>query len=165
MATKVDVDRDKKAKQAKLNDEAIAKLRKHLSKDQWEQEAVDTFEFATNRNENVLMIPGLKRAAEKFHEKARKHKEKAEQEQTRKRAATYAEKGKGQWNICKDLAGNYAAPLVAVKRPKMGKKGQAAGTIATSLKEVDGIIRYTLGEVYDGNAGDPERTARNYVEN
>ena len=38
------------------------------------------------------------------------------------------------------------------------------GTIATSPKEVDSILRQVLGKIYDGNVKGPERTAREYMQ-
>ena len=99
-----------------------------------------------NRNENPMLIPVLKNVASKFHEKAATHRRKAEQQEEKSNAERYAEKSGGQWNICKDMAGNFAAPLVAVKRIEAGPQGQATGTIATSPKEVDGILRKVLGK-------------------
>ena len=63
------------------------------------------------------------------------------------------------------MGGTYAAPLVAVKRLKAGPKGHAKGTIATSPKEVDSILRQVLGMIYDGNVKDPKKTARDYMRN
>ena len=80
-----------------------------------------------------------------------------------KRAERYKDKSGGQWQICKDLGSTFAAPLVAVKRVVMGPFGQAARAIATSPTEVDNILRQALGGIYDGDVGDPERTAREYV--
>ena len=111
------------------------------------------------------MIPVLKLAATKFHEKAKAHRNKAEQQEKEEKAKLYADECMGQWRMCKDLGGGYAAPMVALKRTAMGPKGQAAGTIATSPKEVDGILRDALGEIFDGNIKDPEKTAEGYVAN
>ena len=63
------------------------------------------------------------------------------------------------------MGGNFAAPLVAVQRDKTGPQGQAKGTIATSPKEVDSILRKVFGRIYDGNTKDEEKTARNYIKN
>ena len=50
---------------------------------------------------------------------------------------------------------------------RKGPQGQHAGTIATSPKEVDKIIREVYGEIYKGNLGDrqeAERMADIYME-
>ena len=87
-----------------------------------------------------MLVAVLKNAAGKFHEQAGKHKAEAERKEREAQQKRYAEKGGGQWKICKDLGKNVAAPLVAVKRPSMGPKGEAKGTVATAPREVDSII-------------------------
>ena len=47
----------------------------------------------------------------------------------------------------------------------MGPRGQGAGTIATSPKEVDSILMKSLGKIYDGATDDTEKVAREYVKN
>ena len=74
-----------------------------------------------------------------------------------------AEKGGGQWKICRDLGKNTAAPLVAVKRPGRGPKGEAKGTVATHPKEVDGIIRSVYGKIYKGNCKNQRATTESYI--
>ena len=66
--------------------------------------------------------------------------------------------------VCKDIGGTFAAPLVAVQREEAGPQGQAKGTIATSPKEVDSILRKVLGEIFDGNTKDAHATADNYIQ-
>ena len=83
----------------------------------------------------------------KFHELAGKHKAKAEKAEREAQQRRYADKGGGQWKICRDLGKNTAAPLVAVKRPSCGPKGEAKGTVATAPKEVDAIIRKVYGKI------------------
>ena len=60
-----------------------------------------------------------------------------------------------------------ATPLVAVRRKQRGFRGQQTGTIATSPKEVDSIIRKEYGAIYKGNGEkgeDPEKFADGYME-
>ena len=57
------------------------------------------------------------------------------------------------------MGGTFAAPLVAVQSEETGPHGQAKGTIATSLKEVDSILR----KVLDCNTKDANATADNYI--
>ena len=110
-----------------------------------------------------MLVPVLRNAATQYHAKAKTHRDKAENLEEQKRAARYNDKCGGQWQICKDMGSSFAAPLVAVKRVVMGPRGQAAGTIATSTKEVDSILRQTLKGIYDGNVENPEQTAKEYV--
>lgn len=53
--------------------------------------------------------------------------------------------------------------MAAVKRPKTGVKGQLKGTVATSPKEIDGIIRKAYGENYKGNARDQQTKTVGYM--
>ena len=55
-----------------------------------------------------------------------------------------------------------ATPLVAVRRKQKGFRDQQVGSIATSPKEVDSIIRKEYGAIYKGNGikgEDPETFA------
>ena len=45
--------------------------------------------------------------------------------------------------------------------PKRGPKGQPKGTITTSPKEVDEIIKEVYSKIYKGNAVDKEEHAEN----
>ena len=125
---------------------------------------IDKIEDAADRDTNSMLIPTLKNAAKKYHDKAATHRAKAEQEEQRKKDKRYAEKSAGQWKLCKDMQNNFAAPLVAVKRDQTGPQGQAKGTIATAPKEVDAILRKALAKIYDGNAADQEKTTKEYME-
>ena len=120
----------------------------------WEEELKikldDTAKWATN----IMMVPALKRAATKYHEEAAKHKEKAEKEHHAAKRKLYAAKAGGQWAICRDMSSRMAAPLIAVKRTEKGPTGQPAGTVTTSPKEIDGIIRQAYGKIYKGNTDD-----------
>ena len=73
IASNADTETSKREKFAKLNDEAVAKLRKHQKDEAWQKTLIDKFERATGRDENVMMIPVLKKGAAKFHEEAKKH--------------------------------------------------------------------------------------------
>ena len=64
----------------------------------------------------------------------------------------FAAKGKGPWDLCKELGAKRTSPLIAVKRPSQGKQKQAKGTVATNPNEVDEILRDVLDKIYDGNA-------------
>ena len=121
--------------------------------------------FDDDRNANVMLAPLLRNAATKFDEKASKHKEKAEKEEREARAKRYVGKCGRLWHMCRDLGRSVAEPLEAVKRPKAGPKGEAAGTVATAPKEVDAIIRKVYGKIYKGICRDQQATADSYIRN
>ena len=76
---------------SKLNSEAIAKLRKHLGQDAWEKELVEKLQNTRCRDSEIMLIPVLRNAAGKFHEKAGRHKAKAEKEEREAQQKRYAE--------------------------------------------------------------------------
>lgn len=96
-----------------------------------------------------MLIPALKKAANRYHEKAD-----AEQKEAQRKI--YGASAGGQWAICKELRSRMAAPLTAVERPEKGTLNQPRETVATSPKDVDKIIRKTYGKIYKGNASDLE---------
>ena len=55
-----------------------------------------------------------------------------------------------------------ANSLVALTRITKGPKGQPKGTITTSPKEIDDIIKKVYGKLYKGNAADVEEYIRQY---
>ena len=57
-----------------------------------------------------------------------------------------------------------ANPIVAVTRPKKGKQGQPKGSVATSPKEIDAIIREEYGKIYKGNVEDHAKLVSDYKE-
>ena len=74
---------------------------------------------------------------------------------------------KGQCELYKQLKKEPATPLVAVRRVNTASRGQQKGTVATSPKEVDSIIREVYGEIYKGNGGEaesPDTFAKEYME-
>ena len=165
IATKDTTDGKKKEEHAKLNKEAIQQIRKYSGTEQWEWDLLEKLEGTRDRNTNIMLVPTLKQAASKYHGKAKTHRDKAVQIEDQRRAERYSEKSGGQWQICKDMGGNLGAPLVAVKRTEAGPKGQAKGTIATSPKEVDSILRKVLDKIYDGNTKDPEKNGKGLYAN
>ena len=65
------------------------------------------------------------------------------------------------------LKGETAASSVAVRRVERGSRGQQIGTIATTPKEIDSIIRKEYGKIYKGDrekGEDPEEFANKYME-
>ena len=57
--------------------------------------------------------------------------------------------------------------MVAVRRVERGSRGQQIGTIATTPKEIDSIIRKAYGKIYKGNGekGEgPAEFANKYME-
>ena len=63
-----------------------------LGHDAWERDFVPKIRDAKGRGEHVMLIPVLKNAASEFHDKASKHKAKAEKEEKEAQAKRYAEK-------------------------------------------------------------------------
>ena len=81
-----------KTKYCKLNDEAIAKLHKHQGLDDWEKDLATNIKYAKGSDESIMLLPVLKNAANKFHDKASKHKANAEKGEREARAKRYDEK-------------------------------------------------------------------------
>ena len=110
-----------------------------------------------------MLTPGIKRLAEKDHQAVQKHKDLAEQETQRCNKLRHEVKGEGQWAICKDMNNPNANPSVAVTRPKKGKQGQPKGSVATSPKEINAIIREEYGRIYKGNVEDHAKLVIDYM--
>lgn len=53
--------------------------------------------------------------------------------------------------------------MTAVGKLERGPQGQAVGTIGTSPKEVDAIVRKTYGKIYAGNCSDQRALAEKYI--
>ena len=111
----------------------------------------------------IMMVPMLKRSAEKYHVQAAKHRARAEQETKEANQKLYRAKAAGQWAICKNLGQRNAAPLTALRRKRTGPKGQPKGSIATAPGEVDEILRESLDKIYKGNTNNPEEKADEYM--
>ena len=62
------------------------------------------------------------------------------------------------------MGGFFAAPLVAAERKEAGPQGQATGTIATSPKETDSILRKALGKIFDGSTNVANKSANDYIQ-
>jgi hypothetical protein len=139
-------------------------MRKNVDKSsQWEKDlASKMMKIEQEGRAGVMDIPGLKRAVVKFHEANAKWKKKAVEEHDKARRVTFQAKDKGQRELHNNLKKEAANPLIAVRRRKKGPKGQQAGTIATSPKEIDAIIREMYGHVKEGE--DPEEFANKYTE-
>ena len=114
--------------------------------------------------QNMLLIPAIKRLAEKYHQDVQKQRDLAERESERCTQKRYQVKGEGQWSICKDMGTPNANPMVAVTRIRKGPQGQPAGSVATSPKEVDAICREEYGEIYKGNVSDHKKLVKEYRE-
>ena len=116
------------------------------------------------KNDMIMMdVPALKRQAMIYHKLHDACKAKLREETSKCRRKLYEVKGRGQWNLNQDMGKKEAAPLLAVKRPKVGPRGQPKGTITTSPKEVDQITRDAYGKIYKGNVDDQEGTAEKYI--
>ena len=138
-------------------------MRKHQGAHEWEQEGIEKLKRTNQAAEDIALIPSIKRLAGKYHDEARKQKELAERESERCNKKRYEAKGEGQWAICKDMGSSNANPLIAVTRTKRGPQGQPKGSVATSPKEIDAIIRETYGKIYKGNVADHEQLVREYM--
>ena len=66
--------------------------------------------------------------------------------------------------MSKKLIVGGSPPLTAVASLETGPQGQAAGTIATSPKEVDAIVRKAYGKINQGNCSDQQALAEKYIE-
>ena len=109
-----------------------------------------------------MQIPMLKRQAEKYHQKHDTMRRKAIAEDEAVKQKTFRAKGGGQWRLSKAMDDREANPLTALTRLEKGPKGQPKGTITTSPKEIDEIIRKVYGKIYKGNVKDHEENAKEY---
>ena len=112
-------------------------------------------------------IPSVKRLIAKYHEANVSLRRKAVEADQKANEKVFREKGKGQWELYRQLKKEPANPLVAVRRVRRGRRGQSAGTVATSPEEIDEILREVYGEMYRGNGGegdDPVVFAEKYME-
>ena len=98
----------------------------------------------TNEKEaaqNTMLILMIRRGADKYHEKAQKHRRKAEEERQNVKSKIHEARNGGGWAMCREMGSNTTAPLIAHRDRKKAKKGQPKGTVATSPTEIDAIIR------------------------
>ena len=110
-----------------------------------------------------MKVPMMRRHAERYHKKYEASRRKQAQEEDKHLQQSYGEKGKGQWKICGDMDQQSWSPLSAVRRIKGSKLGPK-GSIATSPKEVDEIIREQLSKIYDGDVNNQKKTVDKYIE-
>jgi hypothetical protein len=137
----------------KMNVETARLIMKNLEKgEQWQQDIREAMEqIEVEGKAGIMAAPGLKRAANKFHDLNVKWKKKAVVENQKARMLMYQAKDKGQWELHKHMKKEAANPLVALRRREKGPRGEAKGTISTSPKEIDATIRKVYGEIYEGN--------------
>ena len=160
----VEKDEGKRRVYYQLNLEAIKGLAKHGGKEKWEKDMLEKIKDEKEAAQNTMLIPMLKRTADKYHDEVQKHRKKAAQDMKKTKAKIHEAKNGGQWAMCKDMGGNSTAPLIALKRQEKGPKGQPKGTVATSPTEIDAIIRKAYGKIYKGNAKDQEKKAEEYMQ-
>ena len=151
---------DQKLKYYELNKDTAKGIRKHIGENQWEKELEEKIREPWQNAANTLVIPVLRRCAERYHQETAKWKEKAAPANKPATQKLYKAKAGGQWAICKNLGSRQAAPLTALKRDQAGPKGQPKGTIATSPKEVDSIIRRIYGKIYKREFQQCRKTSR-----
>ena len=90
----------------------------------------------------------------------KKRKQQALSEHRAAKQKVYADKQKGQWSVCKDMGAKRASPLVAVRRPEKGPKGQRKLSVATQPAEIDSILRKAYGNIYAGNAANKDKLCK-----
>ena len=113
----------------------------------------------------MMLIPTLKLAANKYHEEAAALKAEGVVEEKKARQLRYKAKEAGAWALNRDTRGASTMPLLAVLRNRSGPQGQPKGTITTDPKEIDEIARTEYGKIYKGNVADQRRHADAYLEN
>ena len=87
-------------------------------------------------------------------------------EDRKQQLEAYKVKGQGVTDLHRHLRKEPSTPLVALRRKHRGAGDQVAGTIATSPKEIDHIIRKEYGEIYKGNlneGGSSDEFAKEYL--
>lgn len=153
--TKLNKTSDLYIRNAQLNKDAIKGICKHLdTNDDFDENMQTTMEHHTSKEASTMMIPTLmlhmKRCQDRYeHYRAKASLNKAEIQKTR-----YKHKTKGAWRMSKKLIAGGSPPLTAVARLEKGPQGHAVGTIATSPKEVDAIVRKAYEKIYEGNCSD-----------
>ena len=61
VSVKEKADQEKRARHAKLNEEATQMLKKHNGKEQWERDLIYKLESTSDRDTNIMMIPVLEK--------------------------------------------------------------------------------------------------------
>ena len=114
----------------------------------------------------MMDLPFIKRVAAKYQAAYTANRKKSVEEYRREQYDAYQAKGKGVCDLHRHLRKEPAMPLVAVRRKQKGSANQRPGTIATSPKEIDEIIRLEYGKIYKGNNptnDTPQAFVRKYV--
>ena len=63
----------------------------------------------------------------------------------------------------KKIASDAAKPIIFLKRPEEGHLGQAAGTFATSPKELDSILTRAWQLIYNGTRKPLDQVVSNFM--
>ena len=136
-----------------LNTRATQLLVKNTSEEHgWEREERNRLIDLHKRSDYTISdVPALKRIAGKYHTEYATNRRKSVEEYRKAQYEAYQTKGKGICDLHRPLRKDPATPLVAVRRKQKGGLNQKAGTIATSPKEVDAIIRGEYGRIYEGH--------------
>ena len=61
------------------------------------------------------------------------------------------------------MKSDAAKPMIALKRRRVGARGQKKGSVTTKPTEIDEIIQETYGEIYKGNVANPRRMTKRYM--
>ena len=155
---------EKKETYNKLNADAMKKISNNIDKGiEEEKNLKSTLQKYEEDVMNKMLIPVLKRHAIKYHAKHDKYKKKAKEETKKEKQQEYQVKGKGEWKVCKDMQKETATPMIALKRQKIGPRGQKVGSITTKPKEIDETIQQAYGEIYKGNVANPRRMTKRYL--
>lgn len=71
--------------------------------------------------------------------------------------------GRSIRQIVKRIDKDYAQPIMYLQRDKVGPQGQAVGTITTSPKEIDAIVRRAWDAIYQGSKADNDKAAGSFM--
>ena len=104
-------DKQKMANYFRLNAEANRNIRRKLNLDtRWQNDLHKEMEKEGDLIANPMKVPKLKIAAGKFQKLYEENKQKQITENKMCKYKLYSVKGKGQWNICRDLSNKGASP-------------------------------------------------------
>ena len=107
-----------------------------------------------------------KNEANRHHKNYLDHNRRRQEHKAKVKAQELQEKKKnrGLKKICRAIDAKCSKPLIAARRKQVGPKGQPIGTIATSPKEVDEIVKESWSQIYRGNEEDHEAAAKKFLE-
>ena len=101
----------------------------------------------------------LQQAAKKMDEKATKMQEEARKIAARQKQQQLEDPTYGFGKVATRSGKRQPQPLTHVMRDRPGPKGEPTGTYATSVNEVDGILRRASRRIYQSNLADQHMAA------